>query len=151
MKSKSPVKNSSNRKKSSGSESDDTDSDIMDMSEEANRIEGGGGTDFHYFCKICQISFFKHTAFKHHVMNSVELHKQLKKKEKRKKDAEMEYECPDCCIAFQDRKSHQTHMIEEHSDSVENPFFCQKCNVYLKVSTKYRMTLQFHEIFSLLF
>ena len=24
-------------------------------------------------------------------------------------------------------------MIEEHSDTAENPFFCQKCNVYLKV------------------
>ena len=50
-----------------------------------------------------------------------------------KKEAEMEYECVDCCIAFQDRKSHQAHMIEEHSESTENPFFCQKCNVYLKV------------------
>ena len=50
------------------------------------------------------------------------------------KEAEMEYECSDCCIAFQDRKSHQAHMIEEHSDTAENPFFCQKCNVYLKVN-----------------
>ena len=126
------------RKNSSNSDSEDTetDSDIMDMSEEANRIEGAGGTDFHYFCKICQISFFKHTAFKHHVMNSVDLHKQLKKKDKKKKESEIEYECSDCCIAFQDRKSHQAHMIEEHSDSVENPFFCQKCNVYLKVSNE---------------
>ena len=127
------------RKNSSNSDSEDeddteTDSDIMDMSEEANRIEGAGGTDFHYFCKICQISFFKYTAFKHHVMNSVDLHKKLKKQEKKKKESEMEYECSDCCIAFQDRKSHQAHMIEEHSDSVENPFYCQKCNVYLKVS-----------------
>ena len=28
------------------------------------------------------------------------------------KEAEMEYECSDCCIAFQDRKSHQAHMTE---------------------------------------
>ena len=106
----------------------------MDTSEEKNRIIGAGGTDYHYFCKICQISFYKHTAFKHHVLSSVELHKQLKKKEKRKKDAEMEYECSDCCIAFRDRKSHQNHMIEEHSEMEGNPFHCQKCNVYLKVS-----------------
>ena len=134
------VKITRNRKNSSDNseENSDTDSDIMDTSEEANRIEGAGGTDFHYFCKICQISFFKHTAFKHHVLNSVELHKQLKKKEKKKKECEMEYECSDCCIAFQDRKAHQAHMIEEHSDSVENPFFCQKCNVYLKSESAFK-------------
>ena len=125
------------RIESESNESDNgstTDSDIMDTSEEKNRIVGAGGNDFHYFCKICQISFYKHTAFKHHVLSSVELHKQLKKKEKKRKEAEMEYECSDCCIAFQDRKSHQNHMIEEHSETVENPFYCQKCNVYLKVS-----------------
>ena len=115
----------------------DSDADMLDVSEEKNRIEGAGGTDFHYYCKICQISFFKHTAFKHHVFNSLELHKQLKRKEKMKKEAEMEYECADCCIAFQDRKSLQAHMIEEHSDTSENPFFCQKCNVYLKVRNQY--------------
>ena len=106
----------------------------MDVSEENNRMEGAGGNDFHYYCKICQISFFKYTAFKHHMFSSLELHKQQKKKKKMEKEAEMEYECSDCCIAFQDRKSHQAHMIEEHSDTAENPFFCQKCNVYLKVN-----------------
>ena len=111
--------------------------DLMDVSEENNRMEGAGGNDFHYYCKICQISFFKYTAFKHHMFSSLELHKQQKKKKKMEKEAEMEYECSDCCIAFQDRKSHQAHMIEEHSDTAENPFFCQKCNVYLKVNTKH--------------
>ena len=106
----------------------------MDVSEENNRMEGAGGNDFHYYCKICQISFFKYTAFKHHMFSSLELHKQQKKKKKMEKEAEMEYECSDCCIAFQDRKTHQAHMIEEHSDTAENPFFCQKCNVYLKVN-----------------
>ena len=48
----------------SDSEECSTDSDIMDTSEEKNRIEGAGGTDYHYFCKICQISFYKHTAFR---------------------------------------------------------------------------------------
>ncbi len=139
---------------SNQTDSDDGDEDLQfDMSEEANRITGAGGNDFHYFCKICQISFYKHTAFKHHVTNSVELHKQvniqkpraienwsnvplfqIRKKEKLRKDAEMEYECTDCCIAFQDRKSHQNHMVEEHSNTQRNPFYCQKCNVYLKVS-----------------
>ena len=88
--------------------------DLMDVSEENNRMEGAGGNDFHYYCKICQISFFKYTAFKHHMFSSLELHKQQKKKKKMEKEAEMEYECSDCCIAFQDRKSHQAHMIEEH-------------------------------------
>ena len=84
-----------------------------------------------YFTKFLN---FKTFFFRHHVLSSVDLHKQLKKKERKRKEAELEYECVDCCIAFQDRKSHQTHMVEEHSESAGNPFYCQKCNVYLKVS-----------------
>ena len=85
----------------------------------------------YYFTKFLN---FKTFFFRHHVLSSVDLHKQLKKKERKRKEAELEYECVDCCIAFQDRKSHQTHMVEEHSESAGNPFYCQKCNVYLKVS-----------------
>ena len=59
-----PRKNKSVESEISDSEECSTDSDIMDTSEEKNRIEGAGGTDYHYFCKICQISFYKHTAFR---------------------------------------------------------------------------------------
>ena len=31
-----------------------SDDESIDISEKANRIEGAGGNDFHYFCKICK-------------------------------------------------------------------------------------------------
>ena len=35
----------------------DSELDSIDLSEKANRIEGAGGADFHYFCKICECIF----------------------------------------------------------------------------------------------
>ena len=31
-----------------------SDEEFIDLSEKANRIEGAGGNDFHYYCKICK-------------------------------------------------------------------------------------------------
>ena len=33
-----------------------SDEESIDLSEKANRIEGAGGNDFHYYCKICKCS-----------------------------------------------------------------------------------------------
>ena len=31
-----------------------SDEELIDLSEKANRVEGAGGNDFHYFCRICK-------------------------------------------------------------------------------------------------
>ena len=38
----------------SDTSSSDSDAESIDLSEKANRIEGAGGSDFHYFCRICK-------------------------------------------------------------------------------------------------
>ena len=35
------------------------DDEIAAFSEKANRIEGAGGNDFHYFCRICKFAVFR--------------------------------------------------------------------------------------------
>ena len=39
-------------------ENSSTDDELIDLSEKANRIEGAGGNEFHYFCRICK--YFQH-------------------------------------------------------------------------------------------
>ena len=45
------------REKRDGQSSDDD--ELADLSEKANRIEGAGGNDFHYFCRICKFAVFR--------------------------------------------------------------------------------------------
>ena len=45
------------REKKDGQSSDDD--ELADFSEKANRIEGAGGNDFHYFCRICKFAVFR--------------------------------------------------------------------------------------------
>ena len=45
-----------------GEKKDDPSSDddeLVDFSEKANRIEGAGGNDFHYFCRIRKFPLFR--------------------------------------------------------------------------------------------
>ena len=43
-----------NRKSSNDHDGLSSDEDSIDLSEKANRVEGAGGNDFHYFCRICK-------------------------------------------------------------------------------------------------
>ena len=115
-----------------------SDEESIDLSEKANRIEGAGGNDFHYFCRICQISFFRYNAFKHHMNNSKEQHKKLKAQKKAKKELDLEYHCKECCIAFPDRKSYQRHMSDEHQSLTDHQYHCQKCDVHLKSESAFK-------------
>ena len=43
-----------NRKSSNDLDASSSDEESIDLSEKANRVEGAGGNDFHYFCRICK-------------------------------------------------------------------------------------------------
>ena len=55
-------------------ENSSTDDELIDLSEKANRIEGAGGNEFHYFCRICK--YFQHIPcetnnFKYYFLYSI--------------------------------------------------------------------------------
>ena len=85
-----------------------------------------------------QISFYRYNAFRHHMMNSREQHKKIRAQQRIREESEMEYQCTDCCIAFQDKKSHQRHMAEEHENKTEHQYHCAKCDIHLKSESAFK-------------
>ena len=51
---KSKMKRKFNNGVNDGSSSDD---ESIDISEKANRVEGAGGNDCHYFCRVCKLTY----------------------------------------------------------------------------------------------
>ena len=47
-----------------------------------------------------QISFYRQTAFKHHMASNVEFHKKLEEKAKNRKDGQEPNSCIECSIVF---------------------------------------------------
>jgi hypothetical protein len=95
----------------------------------SNAIEDGSSADLHYFCRICQITFYKHTSYKQHMRNSKKIHKELQKKDK---EEEEEFECSDCCIAFKDKSAQLKHLATIHKSSPQGSFYCEICEVSLR-------------------
>lgn len=95
------------------------------------------GDEFHFLCPICQISFYRETAYKHHMSSNVDFHKKIEEKNRNQKEEKEIFSCSKCSIVFKDRVSHRKHMAEEHSTG-QHPFFCQMCNVYLKCEAAFK-------------
>ena len=72
------------------------------------------------------------------MLNSREQHKKIRAQQKIREEAEMEYQCKDCCIAFKDRKSYQRHMTQEHENKTEHQYHCAKCDIYLKSESAFK-------------
>ncbi len=103
-------------------------------------ISDGSSADLHYYCRICQITFYKHTSYKQHMRNSKKIHRELQKKNKEAQEEEAEvpvedeYECSDCCIAFKDRSAQLKHLASVHhgGKAQKGSFFCSICKVSLR-------------------
>lgn len=108
-----------------GEEEDDEDEDDP----ASNAISDGSSADLHYYCRICQITFYKHTSYKQHMRNSKKIHKELQKKDK---EDDEEFECSDCCIAFKDKAAQLKHLATVHKSSPKGSFFCTICSVSLR-------------------
>ena len=112
-------------KENEGEEEEDEDEDDPAN----NAISDGSSADLHYYCRICQITFYKHTSYKQHMRNSKKIHKELQKKDK---EDDEEYECSDCCIAFKDKTAQLKHLATVHKSSPKGSFFCTICSVSLR-------------------
>ena len=108
-------------------EEEDGDEDEDDAA--SNAISDGSSADLHYYCRICQITFYKHTSYKQHMRNSKKIHKELQKKDK---EDDEEYECSECCIAFKDKAAQLKHLATVHKSSPKGSFFCTICSVSLR-------------------
>ena len=97
--------------------------------EDKDALIDGGGDNFHYFCKLCQITFYKHSSYKQHVRTNKKTHAEIEAKNK-----DEEYECTECCIAFMDKKAQIKHMADFH----KNPYYCSKCDVQLKSESSFK-------------
>ena len=99
------------------------------LEEDKDALIDGGGDNLHYFCKLCQITFYKHSSYKQHMRTGKKTHAEIEARNKGE-----EYECSDCCIAFMDKKAQIKHMADFH----KNPFYCAKCDVQLKSESSFK-------------
>ena len=112
-----------------GDEEEEEEEDGDEDDPSSNAISDGSSADLHYYCRICQITFYKHTSYKQHMRNSKKIHKELQKKDK---EVDEEYECSDCCIAFKDKAAQLKHLATVHKSSPKGSFFCTICSVSLR-------------------
>ena len=89
----------------------------------------------HYYCEMCQITFYKHSSYKHHMRSAKSRHKEIAKREEEKN---VIHKCGQCDTCFLDRPTLYKHMKAVHKNEDASKLYCEKCDIHLKNEAAYK-------------